>query len=264
MKETLIEVRHLTKHFQEPFSFWQKNKSLVAVDNVHFSVHSGEIVGLLGTSGCGKSTIARMLSGILKPDAGEILYEGIELQSLSSREFRPYRQKIQMIFQNPFDCLDPCMPIQKQLLEPMRIWKIGANQAKSMEQILHLCHECNIPEESLRKKPSEFSGGQLQRIAIMRALLLQPRFLIADEIVSALDVPVQNQILDLLLKMKKRYGLTLLFITHDLSVMRKVTDRIILMKNGQIIGTGTFEELASQPDNSTFQELYHASQYLSF
>ena len=132
MKETLIEVRHLTKHFQEPFSFWQKNKSLVAVDNVHCSVHSGEIVGLLGTSGCGKSTIARMLSGILKPDAGEILYEGIELQSLSSREFRPYRQKIQMIFQNPFDCLDPCMPIQKQLLEPMRIWKFGANQAKSM------------------------------------------------------------------------------------------------------------------------------------
>lgn len=259
MKETLIEVQHLTRHFQESTAFWQGKKYLTAVDDVSFSIHTGEILGLLGTSGCGKSTIARMLSGILHPDSGKIRYQGKEMQDLSAREFRPYRKEIQMIFQNPFDCLDPGLSIEKQLLEPMKIWQIGADRTDRLSQIHSLCEECRIPESSLLKKPSEFSGGQLQRIAIMRALLLKPRFLIADEIVSALDVPVQNQILDLLLEMKERYHLTVLFITHDLAVMQKVTDRIIVMKNGRLVGSGTFQELTASSKDSYFQELLHAS-----
>ena len=259
MKETLIEVQHLTRHFQESTSFWQDKKYLTAVDDVNFFIRTGEILGLLGTSGCGKSTIARMLSGILRPDSGKIWYQRKEMQNLSAREFRPYRKEIQMIFQNPFDCLDPSITIEKQLLEPMNLWKIGTDRADRLSRIYSLCEECRIPADSLFKKPSEFSGGQLQRIAIMRVLLLEPRFLIADEIVSALDVPVQNQILDLLLEMKERYHLTVLFITHDLAVMHKVTDRMIVMKAGQLVGSGTFQELAGQSENPYFQELLHAS-----
>lgn len=259
MKETLIEIQHLTRHFQESTTFWQGKKYLTAVDDVSFSIHTGEILGLLGTSGCGKSTIARMLSGLLRPDSGKIWYQGREMQNLSALEFRPYRREIQIIFQNPFDCLDPGLSIEKQLLEPMKLWQIGKNRTDRLSQIYSLCEECRISKSSLQKKPSEFSGGQLQRIAIMRALLLKPRFLIADEIVSALDVSVQNQILELLLEMKEHFHLTLLFITHDLTVMCKVTDRMIVMKDGKLTDTGTFQELASQSENSYFQDLLHAS-----
>ena len=259
MKETLIEVQNLTRHFQESTTFWQGRKYLTAVDDVSFSIHTGEILGLLGTSGCGKSTIARMLSGILRPDSGKIWYQGKEMQNLSAREFRPYRREIQMIFQNPFDCLDPSVTIEKQLLGPLKLWQIGKDRADWLSQIHSLCEVCRIPENNLSKKPSEFSGGQLQRISIMRALLLKPRFLIADEIVSALDVSVQNQILELLLEMKERFHLTVLFITHDLAVMHKVTDRMIVMKDGKLTGSGTFQELAAQSDNSYFQELLRAS-----
>lgn len=260
MNTHLIEVQDLTKQFREQAAFGGPERTLTAVSHVNFHVCEGEILGLLGTSGCGKSTIARMLCGILQPDSGKILYRQTELQGLSARKYRPYRREIQMIFQNPFDSLDPCMPVEKQLLEPMRIWNLGDRSAQR-KQIRRLCEECRIPESSLKKRPTEFSGGQLQRISIIRALLLKPRFLIADEIVSALDVTVQNQILELLLEMKETYHLTILFITHDLAVMRKMADRILVMKAGNILETGTFEELAKQKDDSYFQELMSANYF---
>ena len=260
MNTPLIEVQDLTKQFREQAVSGSTERTLTAVSHVNFHIYEGEILGLLGTSGCGKSTIARMLCGILRPDAGKILYRQTQLQGLSAKQYRPYRREIQMIFQNPFDSLDPGMPIEKQLLEPMRIWKLGDRKAQ-MEQIKKLCEECRIPESSLKKRPSEFSGGQLQRISIIRALLLKPRFLIADEIVSALDVTVQNQILELLLDMKEKYHLTILFITHDLAVMRKMTDRIMVMKEGKILETGTFEELVRRKDDSYFQELMSANYF---
>lgn len=261
MKNVLIRAEHLTKQFLEPTSFWHKEKTLTAVDHADFCIYEGEILGLLGTSGCGKSTIARMLCGTLRPDHGKIFYGEAQLQDLSEKEYRPYRREIQMIFQNPFDCLDPRISIEKQLMEPLRVWKLGAKEEQK-QWINKLCEECRIPEKDLKKKPTEFSGGQLQRIAIMRTLLLRPRFLIADEIVSALDVAVQNQILELLLDMKKKYQLTILFITHDMAVMRKMADRIMVMKEGKILETGTFKELSDHENDSYFKELMSASYML--
>ncbi len=260
MEHPLIEIQDLTKQFWEQAGPGSQERILTAVSHVNFSIYEGEILGLLGTSGCGKSTIARMLCGILRPDSGKILYRQTELQGLFAKQYRPYRREIQMVFQNPFDSLDPGISIEKQLLEPMRIWKLG-DRKQQLEEIRRLCEECRIPEKSLKKRPSEFSGGQLQRISIIRALLLRPRFLIADEIVSALDVTVQNQILELLLDMKEKYHLTILFITHDLAVMRKMADRIMVMKEGRILETGTFEKLAGRKDDSYFQELLSANYF---
>ena len=260
MSDTILEVSYLTKKFPMERHFWQKPSYFTAVDDISFSIHAGETLGLLGESGCGKSTTARILMGLYPPDAGTVRYQGRELQGLSEKEYRPLRREIQMVFQNPFDSLDPGLRIRTQLLEPMSIWGIGSDRAERMKRIFALCEECGMPRDCLEKLPSEFSGGQLQRIAIIRALLLQPKLLIADEIVSALDIPIQNQILELLLRMKQKHGLTLLFITHDLAVMRKMADVICVMRNGRLLASGTYEELLAKDGQDPYiHELIEAS-----
>lgn len=256
---TLLQVSHLTKDFQKKNRFWQKDEYFTAVKDVSFSIREGEIAGLLGESGCGKSTLAKMILGLTKPSSGTICYKGRELQNMTTMEYKPYRQEIQMIFQNPFGCLDPRMKIRQQLLEPLKIWNIRNNTSERIQMIEEMCAECGLTSDCLEKKPGEFSGGQLQRIAIVRSLLLNPKFLIADEIVSALDVPVQNQILQLLLKMRRKHGLTLLFITHDISVMRKMADRIMVMKEGRILDCGTYQQLLERKENTYIHELAEAS-----
>lgn len=257
--ESILQVCHLTKEFEKNTHFWQKNEYFTAVRDVSFSMEKGEILGLLGESGCGKSTLSKMITGLTRPTSGKILYKGMELQNLMPAAYKPYRREIQMVFQNPFGSLDPRMKIGEQFLEPLKIWQIGKEKADRMEMIKEMCEECGLTEECFEKRPGEFSGGQLQRIAIVRALLLHPGFLIADEIVSALDVPVQNQILELLLKMRSKYGLTLLFITHDIAVMRKVADRLIVMKEGRFLGEGTYEQLLAEQEESYIKELIQAS-----
>lgn len=236
-----------------------KDEYFTAVKDVSFSIREGEIAGLLGESGCGKSTLAKMILGLTKASSGTVCYQGKEIQNLTAAEYKPYRREIQMIFQNPFGSLDPRMKIRRQLLEPLKIWKIKDSTSERMKLIEEMCEECGLSPDCLEKKPGEFSGGQLQRIAIVRALLMNPKLLIADEIVSALDVPVQNQILELLLNMRKKHGLTLLFITHDLSVMRKMADRIMVMKEGRILGYGTYQQLMEGQENTYIQELAEAS-----
>lgn len=258
-EDTILQVCNLTKKFQKRTYFWQKEEYFTAVHDVSFSIGTGEILGLLGESGCGKSTLSKMITGLTKPTSGKILYKGMEIQNMTPAEYKPYRKEIQMIFQNPFGSLDPRITIKQQLLEPLKIWKIGENTADRIEMIREMCSECGLSEECFEKKPGEFSGGQLQRIAIVRALLLHPGFLIADEIVSALDVPVQNQILELLLKMRDKYGLSLLFITHDIAVMRKVTDRLIVMKDGRFLGSGTYEQLLKEQNEPYIHQLVNAS-----
>ncbi len=257
--QNLLQVSHLTKDFQKKKRFWQNEEYFTAVKDVSFSIREGEIAGLLGESGCGKSTLAKMILGLLKPTSGTICYKGREIQNLSDSQYKPYRREIQMIFQNPFGCLDPRIQIKQQLLEPLKIWKIGVNSDQRLQMIEDMCTECGLTLDCLEKKPGEFSGGQLQRIAIVRALLLNPKFLIADEIVSALDVPVQNQILQLLLDMRKKHGLTLLFITHDISVMRKMADRILVMKDSRIIDCGAYQQLLDKKENTYIHELAEAS-----
>lgn len=261
MGKAMVEVKNLSKNFAKNQCFRKKEDSFEAVKNVSFSIAKGEIVGLLGESGCGKSTLARMILGLTKISSGEIRYNDIELHKLSEKGYRAYRREIQMIFQNPFDCLDPGMVIKKQLLEALGTWKIGNSRGERMEKILSLCRECGLDEDCLDKLSGEFSGGQLQRIAIVRALLLNPSFLVADEIVSALDVSIQNQILDLLLQMKRKHDLTVLFISHDIAAIRKVLDRIMVMKEGEILENGTYEELLKRDKTAYIHTLLNAAYY---
>ncbi|MDO4296496.1 MAG: dipeptide/oligopeptide/nickel ABC transporter ATP-binding protein [bacterium] len=264
MANLLLEVDKLSRFFPKEGKgrgFWRKTESVAVVKQVSFSMHEGEILALLGESGCGKSTIAKMLLGLLKPTEGSIFYQGKEVSGLSDAAYRPYRREIQMIFQNPFSGLDARKNIRSQLLEPLRVWKIGANHAERMERIEEICQDCGLPKSCLEKMPAEFSGGQLQRIAIARALLLSPKFLVADEIVSALDVPIQNQILDLLQKMQQKYGLTVLFITHDIAVAKHISDRMMLMRSGEVLGIGKYEDLLQRSEESGnyLRELQKAS-----
>lgn len=259
MEEKLVEVRGLCRSFRKQRHFWQREETFAAVRGADFSIYRGEILGLLGESGCGKSTIAKMLLGLIRPDGGEILYDGHPLQDLSEREFMPYRREIQMVFQNPFGCFDPRMKVRDLLAEPLRLWKTDGMRGDASEKIVKLCSECGLQPDCLDKYPGEFSGGQLQRLALVRALLPGPHLLVADEIVSALDVPIQNQILNLLLEMKEKYGLTVLFITHDLSVARRVADRVMVMKEGEILACGSCSEIMDHSENTYIRALSEAS-----
>ena len=246
MSESILSLRRVTKRFPEPGAGFRR-RMFTAVDDVSFELYPGEVLGLLGESGCGKSTLARMILGLIHPTAGGIVYRGANIGAMDDRTFQPFRREIQMIFQNPFGYLDPRMKVRSLLMEPLKLWKIGSGDGERRDRVEAVCRECGLPPESLDKRPGEFSGGQLQRIAIARALLMEPKLLVADEIVSALDVSVQNQILQLLLDMRGRYGLSLLFITHDLAVIERMADRVLVMRGGKILQQGTCGEVLQKP-----------------
>ena len=255
----IIETVDLTKRFRAlGKDRFNSARDKIAVDHVSFTLFAGEILGLLGESGCGKTTLARMLMHLICPSGGRILFNGIEIQSMRESVFRKNRRFIQMVYQNPFDCLDPVRNIKSQLEEPLKIWKPTLDAKGRLEKITRIVHDCGLPESCLTKRPGEFSGGQFQRISIARALLAEPRVLIADEIISALDVPIQNQILQLLMKMKKEHNLSIIFITHDLSVARKVSDRVMIMQSGRIREIGKPETVFSQSEDPNINALASA------
>ena len=258
-ENSILKVEGLTKTFAQPgSSLFKTIPNHTAVNNVSFEMKKGELLGLLGESGCGKSTLARMLMHLIVPDKGKIFLDGEEIQNKKESEFRKKRHMIQMVFQNPFDCLDPVRHVKSLLEEPLKLWKPELSASDRLERIHGVISECGLPENSLGKFPREFSGGQLQRISIARALLIEPKILIADEIISALDVSVQNQILNLLLKMKAKHDLSILFITHDLSVARQVSDRVMVMREGVIKGIGTPEEVFASNTDPYILELASA------
>ena len=258
-KEIVLKTEKLTKVFDEHrLSPFQKTSFLTAVNQVGFSMYRGELLGLLGESGCGKSTLAGMLMHLLKPTSGKIYLKGQEIQEMSEAEFRKKRKQIQMIYQNPFDSLDPTMRIGRLLEEPMRIWMPELTQDMRTERIRKMLTDCGLPEDCVIKYPGEFSGGQLQRISIARALLIEPEILIADEIISALDVSIQNQILQLLIQMKEKYQLSILFITHDLSVAKKMSDRVMVMREGKIREIGAPEKVFAESTDPYVRELESA------
>jgi len=231
--EILVEARGLTKIFPLTTG-WTRRVQVSAVTEVSLALHAGETLGLVGESGCGKSTLGRLLLALLPPTTGEIWFAGRNILTLSRPELRHLRRQMQIVFQDPYFSLNPRMTIRQILEEPYIIHGLGSKRERR-DWVAGLLHDVGLPEEALHRYPHEFSGGQRQRLGIARALALKPRLIIADEPVSALDVSVQAQVLNLFNDLKGRMGLTYLFISHDLSVISHVSDRIAVMYLGRLV-----------------------------
>ncbi len=223
------------------------SKQYKAVNNVSFDVYAGETLGLVGESGCGKTTLGRTLLRLVEPDSGITIYKNVEVNKLKTNELRNLRKKLQIIFQDPYSSLNPRLSIGEAIIEPMRIHKLHGSEAARKSKVAELLQKVGLEASHYSRYPNEFSGGQRQRICIARALAVEPEFIICDESVSALDVSVQAQVLNLLNDLKKEFGLTYLFISHDLSVVRYMSDRLMVMKNGEIQEMGEADEVYTNP-----------------
>lgn len=243
-EKELISVRGVSKSF--PLG---RGKVHHAVTGADLSIFEGETLALVGESGCGKSTLAKLILCILQPDEGEIFFDGKKISGLSEKSLRPYRKQIQMVFQDPSSALDPKMKIREILAEPLRTWNLCRNKKETDEKILDLLELVELPESCLGRYPRQLSGGQKQRIGIARAIALNPRLLVCDESVSALDVSVQAQILNLLKRLRRELSLTCLFISHDLSVVNFIADRVCVMHDGKICELAPTQELYADPKN---------------
>ena len=251
----LIEVSNLNVFFKDRSA--AHNKIIRAVDDISLKISTGEILGIVGESGSGKSTLGRSILRLLPIESGEIKFSGINLAQLRQKELQEFRKNMQMIFQDPYASLNPRMTVYETLAEPL-IFHGLADRSNVKNQVISLMDEVGLPKLSMYKYPHEFSGGQRQRIAIGRAIGIRPDFIIADEPVSALDVTIQSQILDLILDLVGRYSITMLFISHDLSVIRSVTDQLAVMKSGKILEREKTEELWANPKNDYTKNLLNS------
>jgi oligopeptide/dipeptide ABC transporter ATP-binding protein len=240
LSEPLLRVEGLVKQFRTGGSV------VHAVNGVDFEIRAGETLGLVGESGCGKSTLGRMIVRQLEPTAGRIVFDGTDISHSRRRALRPLRKRLQIVFQDPYSSLDPRMTIFDLLAEPLRIHRLYRG-AESDRQLLELLERCGLPAARARQYPHVLSGGQRQRLAIARALVLNPELLILDEPVSALDISIQSQILNLLVELQKELGLAYLLITHDLAAVRQVSDRIAVMYLGRLVEVGDPEEICDRP-----------------
>jgi len=229
--------------------FTRSTEYIKAVDGVSFNVYPNETIGLVGESGCGKTTLGRALLRLVTPTAGNIYFNDINIAGLSDEAMRKNRKSLQMIFQDPYASLNPMQTIGDAIMEPMRVHQVMANEKQRREKVYELLETVNLKAEHFYRYPHEFSGGQRQRISIARALALEPKCIICDESVSALDVSVQAQVLNLLNKLKQEFGITYIFITHDLAVARFMADRVLVMNAGKIVETGTAEEIYNNPQH---------------
>ncbi|MFY0542597.1 ABC transporter ATP-binding protein [Brevibacillus sp. H7] len=243
MSGDILKVEELTKYFPagKRNLLGKQSQLLKAVDGVSFSIRKGEIFGLVGESGCGKSTLGRCVLRIIEPTSGRIHFDGEDITNVDARQLKQLRRKMQMIFQNPYSSLNPRLTIRQTFMEVLRVHRLAAG--RESERIGELLELVGLPKDSVDRHPHEFSGGQLQRIVIARSLLVEPMFIMADEPVSALDVSVQAQILNLIGKLKEELGLTMLFVAHDLSVVEHISDRVGVMYLGQIVELADVDEL---------------------
>jgi len=252
--QPLLQVIDLCRDFTLVDSLTRKQSKIRAVDHLSFTLYEGETLALVGESGCGKSTAGKLILRLLDADSGEIIYRGEPLHQLSPRQMRPYRRTMQMIFQDPFASLNPRMRVGDIVSEPFHIHKIKF----SRDDLHHLLQTVGLSPEQADRYPHEFSGGQRQRIGIARALSVRPDLIIADEPVSALDLSIQAQILNLLEQVQNDYKLTYLFVSHDLSVVRYISDRVMVMYLGRLVEISTTEQLFQQPSHPYTEALLQA------
>lgn len=257
--EPILKIKNLKMWFPIKKGFFNKTVDYVkAVDDVSFDVYPGETIGLVGESGCGKTTLGRSILRLIDPSSGSIEFEGIDILALKSRELRELRKDIQIIFQDPYSSLNPRMTIGEAIIEPMRVNNILDTDFARKKRAIELLERVNLNKKQFNRYPHEFSGGQRQRICIARALALNPKFIICDESVSALDVSVQAQVLNLLNELKEEFNFTYIFISHDLSVVKFMSDRIIVMNKGKIEEMGYAEDIYKNPQTEYTKRLIHS------
>ena len=244
MTTPILETKSLSCHFPIKTAAFEKKLLLKAVDGVDLRLDAGETLGLAGESGCGKSTLAKLVTGLIPPSAGTVSYRGNSIAAMSKKQLHSFRKNVQIVFQDPFSSLNPRMRVGEIIGEPLLIHGLASGPGKK-RQVLELMENVGLLEDHYYRYPHEFSGGQRQRIGIARALAVSPELIIADEPVSALDISIQAQIINLLQELKERYSLSFLFIAHDLSVVRHICDRVAIMYLGRIVETGTRADVFS-------------------
>ncbi|WP_242850125.1 ABC transporter ATP-binding protein [Clostridium polynesiense] len=239
----ILEVKNLTKYFDVSSGIFSKKSYVHAVEDVSFDLYKGETLGVVGESGSGKSTLGRVLIKLLKPTSGEVLYKDRDISKIRGKEFKPIRRELQMVFQDPYASLNPRFKIGNTIAEPLLANKVSGDAKSVRKTVEELLELVGLKKEMYDRYPHEFSGGQRQRISIARAIALKPKILVCDEAVSALDVSVQAQILNLFNELKKKFNFTYIFIGHDLSVVKYLSDRILVMYLGEVVELATTESL---------------------
>jgi oligopeptide transport system ATP-binding protein len=246
--ETLLQVRDLRKHFDiKRGFFWGEKAKVHAVDGVNFDLMQGETLGLVGESGCGKSTTGRLILRLIEPTAGQVTFESVPIFQSDKAQMRRLRQKMQIIFQDPYSSLNPRMTVEQIVGEGIVIHKLARSRAERRERVADLLQKVGLSPDHMHRYPHEFSGGQRQRVGIARALAVNPKLIIADEPISALDVSIQAQVINLLEDLQEQFDLTYLFIAHDLRVVEHISDRVAVMYLGQIVELADSQELYAKP-----------------
>jgi ABC-type oligopeptide transport system ATPase subunit len=251
MKERpVIEVHHLKKYFPVTSGIFRRHVSEIkAVDDISFEIFPGEILGLVGESGCGKSTTGRAIIRLIEPTSGNVYFLGQDLLAMDPFQLQAMRPKVQMVFQNPYASLNPRHPVGDSIGEALFYHKIVVNKKEAREYVAHIMKQVGLSPDLMERYPHEFSGGQQQRVCIGRAIAMNPRLIICDEALASLDISVQAQILNLLVELKERLGFSYLFISHDLSTVQYLCNRVLVMYYGKVVESGTIEEVFSHPQH---------------